>query len=138
MELTANDRLEIQELAARYAQTLDLKDGAGWAECFTEDGIFEPPGPRKFVGRQELQAFVERHPMWDSMPKVPAFQHRNHTFIIEPSSDGALMKSYFSVEAFLAEPVTVQIGRYEDRLVQVAGRWKFAHRRGTFDFLAQP
>lgn len=52
--LTAADYIEIQQLYARYARTLDLGDPEGWADTFTPDGVF-----RDAAGREELVAYAE-------------------------------------------------------------------------------
>jgi hypothetical protein len=38
MDITAEDRFAIQDLYARYCQTVDQGDAEGWADTFTEDG----------------------------------------------------------------------------------------------------
>jgi hypothetical protein len=38
------DKLAIEELCARYCHTIDNQDSAGWADCFTADGVFEFDG----------------------------------------------------------------------------------------------
>ena len=35
------DRLEIQELVARYNHAIDRGDTEGWVGCFSEDGAFD-------------------------------------------------------------------------------------------------
>ena len=43
MALTAEDKLEIMELVARYNHAQDQDDYDGWVDTFTEDGVFESP-----------------------------------------------------------------------------------------------
>ena len=50
---TAQDYIEIQQLYAKYAQTLDLGDAEGWADTFTADGVFG-----ETVGHEALKAFA--------------------------------------------------------------------------------
>ena len=40
-KLPVEDRLDIQELFARYAWSLDLGDAEGVLSCFTDDGLFD-------------------------------------------------------------------------------------------------
>jgi ketosteroid isomerase-like protein len=59
------DRLAILQLEADYARTWDCRDGAGWAELFTEDGAFELGGlgddpSHRFEGRERLTRFCQK------------------------------------------------------------------------------
>ncbi|MDZ7729253.1 MAG: nuclear transport factor 2 family protein [Dehalococcoidia bacterium] len=72
MALSTDDRLEIQELYARYNHALDFGDASGWAGCFTPDGVFASPNGT-FSGTEQLQqfaqGFADRHrPPLDQQP----------------------------------------------------------------------
>ncbi len=56
--------LEVMALEAEYARSWDTGDAAGWADVFTDDGVFELADPRgrpsrSYEGRAALQAFCE-------------------------------------------------------------------------------
>lgn len=53
--LSLADRLEIQELIARYCWALDTRDGDAYAATFIPDGVFQGIGSRG-RGHDELQA----------------------------------------------------------------------------------
>jgi len=52
------DKIEIQELMARYNFALNFGDAEGWAACFTEDGIFECPFG-EFKGAETLRKYAK-------------------------------------------------------------------------------
>jgi hypothetical protein len=54
------DWLAICETKARYCRCLDTKDWAGYADCFTEDVVFElpPAGENTHRGRDAALAYI--------------------------------------------------------------------------------
>ena len=60
--MSADDRLEIMELVARYAYAWDEKDAAAYAACFTEDAEFGvyTRGRAAPAFRQQGRAAIER------------------------------------------------------------------------------
>ncbi len=56
-KVALEDRVEIEELMARYAWTLDTGDFEGYAACFTEDGFWLEHWPQgRCHGREEPEA----------------------------------------------------------------------------------
>ena len=58
MSLSAADKIEIQELVARYNRAIDSGDVEGWVDTFVRDGVFEGLVVPTFRGHDELRAFV--------------------------------------------------------------------------------
>jgi uncharacterized protein (TIGR02246 family) len=54
------EKLAIQELCARYCQTIDAQDPEGWARCFTPDGAFEFDG-HVVRGYDALRQYADAH-----------------------------------------------------------------------------
>lgn len=60
MSISAEDKLEIQEVIIRMYQALDAHQADGYASYFATDGVsISPHGV--FCGRNEIANFVERH-----------------------------------------------------------------------------
>lgn len=122
MPLSADDKLEIQELETRYYFTVDHDDLDGWVAAFTEDGQFESPFGNA-TGAEALRTWIEgfhkhaagnRH-MW-----------LNH--LSEEDGEGARSVSYFLVVDAGNQPTLGAIGEYESQLRKEGGRWKFSRR----------
>jgi hypothetical protein len=60
-KLTFDDYLEIQQLYATYAHTIDSGEdqGRAWANTFTPDGVFIANGQTNGTNRAELAAFIK-------------------------------------------------------------------------------
>ena len=125
MALTAEDKLEIMELVARYNHAQDQDDYDAWVDTFTEDGVFESPQIRH-QGREEL-----RQLSLDTAAGIPHVRHLTQNFIIEGDGDAATMQSTIEVRSIAEDRQSwrvVGIGTYEDDLRRVDGRWKFQRR----------
>ncbi len=126
MALSADQRGEIFDLAARYCHTIDLGDPDGWVACFTDDGVFEGPG-MTLKGPEELRKLASRnfpHPI----------RHLPSVFALEGDANAASMLCYFTVLQLSDPPKTVAVGRYEDEIVRVDGAWKFQRRVAHMDW----
>jgi hypothetical protein len=131
--LTAQDRIDINQLAARYAFALDTRadDGMALANLFTPDGEFA--GIRGSArGREQLAALVSSGIMTPDKPLV-GVSHFGMNHVIEPSSGGAVGKEYV-VLVNVAEggkpggDFSSIGGHYEDSYVKTAAGWRFKRR----------
>jgi hypothetical protein len=123
------DKLAIQELCARYCQTIDSQDSAGWADCFTADGVFEFDG-WAIRGRAALAEYAEVH------ARVMRCRHMTLNCLYDVQGDRATGRSTTVVT--LATEGGYKIlgaGGYEDQMVKEGGRWRIAHRRLRTDRL---
>jgi ketosteroid isomerase-like protein len=117
----------------RYAHTIDVGDAGGWADCFTEDGVFNVTtrvdgyDPYVVKGRDDLRDFVEHH------TRPPGLWHKHLIVepIIEIDGDEATGETYFLVLMDHDDvPIVRVFGRYIDRLRREAdGRWRFVERQ---------
>lgn len=132
--ISVEDRLEIQELYARYAQAADQCDGQAWSNCFIIDGFFAPsigPGAKaEYRGREALAAFIT------APARVPnQDRHWNTAFTFERDGEDVRGVCY----AFLLrvkgveKPEIVGSVVYHDLLTKEDGAWKFKERRPTSD-----
>jgi hypothetical protein len=126
--LTAADRLEIQELIARYSQTEDQGDVEGWVDTFTVDGTFQPPLPANAIsGRGALEKFATAR--FQRLDAGNA-SHWNINIIISPSAEGAQARSYEMVVELLPDG-TFRVRSVEvksDQLRVENGHWRFKSR----------
>lgn len=126
----AADRLEIHELTAHYAWSLDTGDEDAFVECFASDGelvwdVFETQG--RWQGAAALRAFIG---YFRQRPESAGRQHHVSNLIVTPGAVGATAKSYVAV-TMRREPgphALHVMGYYEDELRRERGRWRFARR----------
>jgi SnoaL-like domain len=135
MELTADDRLAIQELCARVCHTLDFDDPDGYAALFRPDGVFQRQASQaaggailfRRQGHDQLKAFAKQV---TSMRKGLA-RHWTGNIVITPAPGGAHADSYTML--IVNDPAQQQVGialagRYRDELAKTADGWRFAER----------
>jgi SnoaL-like domain len=130
LALLEDERAILRNLHA-YPPAIDHGGDEAWADCFTEDGIFDSRGrddgtTRVLRGREALIDFA-RH-----FARPPA-RHSKH-LILEPlihvDGDSAQATSYFAVLVdFEDRPCVWVFGRYTDTLARCAdGKWRFSKR----------
>lgn len=131
MPLSADDKIEIQELVARYNRAVDSGDAQGWADTFTDDGVFESMRVGTHRGRQELVRFAEDFWTGDECAPWRGGQHWATNFIIEGDGDTASLFCYhiMFMPASPDEVNGVVMAAHDDVVARVDGRWKFLRRR---------
>ena len=130
MSLTAEDRVEIQNLAGRYSQALDDGDPDAWAEVWTDDGVMEMVAQERWITGDSLRALAAARD--DSTPQS---RHMPSTFVIDGEGDEASMSSYVTVVSCDDPAKIVFQGRYVDKIRRVGGSWKLAHRTILTDWI---
>lgn len=125
--LSAEDRLEIQELIARYCRYEDNGDAQAMAALFVEDGSTVNSRGEAIAGRGALEEAARRR--WQS-PEARRCVHWVTNIIVEPDDDGARASSYqliFKVGAD-SEIRIRSLAAKHDRLRRDGGRWLFVTR----------
>lgn len=122
----------IRETMVRYTQTLDYGDSAGWAACYTSDGVFDVRrrGEPMFrhEGTEALVKFADGH------TSAPAVYHKHFIGLpsISLSEDGtsATASAYFMmVHESPAGPQVLVFGRYLDEFSRGAdASWRLSNR----------
>lgn len=127
--LSAADRLEIHELLARYAWSLDTGDDEGFVGCFTSDGellwdVFDEPG--SWRGSAALRRFIQ---YFRGRPESAGRQH-HVTNVVLTATEGVQARSYVAVALWVeGGPHRLHVmGYYEDVLRQEGGHWRIARR----------
>jgi hypothetical protein len=130
MTLTAADRIEIHEVLARYAWSLDTGDEDGFISCFTPDAelaweAFQEPGTWR--GHEALRRFIA---WFRAQPQSAGRQHHVSNIIVEPVPQGARARSYVLVALAVGDgPHRLHVmGYYEDELVRDGGTWRLSRR----------
>ena len=83
IKVPLEDRVEIEELMARYAWALDTGDFEGYAACFTADGWLEHWPQGRCEGREGLKRATDS--LWYDKPNhYLGRQHRMSQIIMTP------------------------------------------------------
>ena len=127
MPLSAEDRLEILELAARYNHAFDSMDAEGWANVFTPDAVFDVIGALQVSGHDALVEFGRAQ-------QTGVTRHFVSNAVIQGDADTATMQLYVELKTLGEQPSTTLLGRYEDELRRIDGAWRFARRTLTTDY----
>ncbi|MGD9810348.1 MAG: nuclear transport factor 2 family protein [Sphingobium sp.] len=122
--LTAMDYIEIQQLYARYAASLDFGDGASRETTFTTGGYYANlPSGHKPVYVKELS---RRTTATGNVGE----RHLVTNLIITPTKEGADGFAYLIMIDRHGKPHT---GFYNDKLVKTPDGWRFVGRHGWYD-----
>lgn len=149
MALTAQDYIEIQQLAARYAYAIDkcTNSGYDYADLYTPDGVFSVadengvPASARFEGRDRLAQAAGGGKNGCIDPKTApdrySMGHIVANHVITPTPEGATGKSYLLVVGF-GDPIAKESasnpvrayswGGYDDVYVKTPKGWRFKSR----------
>lgn len=124
--LTAEDRWELADLAARCAWSYDLGDAAAYAALYTSDGRFEREGTPAVAGPEALAAMVQAaHGRGDGYLHVTS----NHTLEQDAAGQVEARSYVVLVQAGEGELVLLAVGHYHDLVVRTPDGWRLARRR---------
>ena len=129
--LTAEDKLDIHELAARYARAVDSREAEAWADTFTPDGVFESMRVGTHRGRDALVKFATEFWTGPDCAQWRGGQHWVGNIIIEGSREEAQLFCYHIM--FMPrgpdQVEAVIMAAHDDRLTIHDGRWRFKRRK---------
>jgi uncharacterized protein (TIGR02246 family) len=119
----------IRRLLAEYCHAYDDGRADDFAALFTEDAEFRVFGTTR-NGRREIRDTIGRQ-----QPGMPPGQHVTYNSVIDVDPDGETARAstdflYLRKEA--NGHVITAAGRYHDRLVRNADRWRFGRRTIVF------
>lgn len=126
--LSADDRLDIQDTAARYAWALDTGDVAGLVAVFAPDGVLVSTDGVAHRGRPAIAAYVR--PLVER-PGFRGTQHQVGHHLIAGAGDRATARLYW--HTLIADQATGahrigNLGYYDDKYVRQGGVWHIAER----------
>jgi hypothetical protein len=132
VRLTTEDRLDIAELPARYADALDRRQPERLHEVFTADAVWEMVGGIRLVGLEQIMAFMGRtdvHPGAHLMTNIYI-----ESVAPDPGDGGPLVhlrsRGVYPVGASdRNNPTGVFYGHYDDDVVHTGAGWRIRHRR---------
>jgi uncharacterized protein (TIGR02246 family) len=126
--LSAEDRVAIMDLIARYAHTLDSGDLDGYVNNFAPDGVlFE-----QHRGRQAIRDYVAMLMREGRAGPLPTGDVAHRHFAGAPTIDGgngrANVHSYLLWVKMGSDPPVSAAAEYIDECVKLDGRWYFQSR----------
>ncbi len=125
--MKTEDKIEIQELTARYANAMDDTDIEAWMQTWDANGLWKG-GLGEFQGTAKLQelfaALGER---------IKNRRHVMTNFVISGEGEQAEQRCYMLVFDRVNEAKLIATGVYTDRLIKTGGKWKFLERRVVLD-----
>lgn len=130
------DRAEIQELVVRYVTALDTLDADAYEGVFTEDGEYDVTG-NVYKGRAAIRKIVtdlqaSRARNQAAGVQSPQLYHVMANSSIEILDAANARHQSYAQTVRLADNgqfVAGFMGRYEDVLVKVGGRWLIKSRK---------
>ncbi len=125
------DKLKIFERLAAYTLTIDGKDADGWANCFTEDGIFGQ-GDKAIRGRDNLRTYAEIH------GNALGSRHTTTSPYYHIDENGKTATGRSTTVVTVATPTGYKIamtGLYADELKKIGQDWLIARRWVTVEGL---
>jgi 3-phenylpropionate/cinnamic acid dioxygenase small subunit len=121
------DEEEIRQLIATFCQVLDDRQFEAWWMLWVEDGSFNERNGRDAIRDMILSGELA------TMPELSR-KHAIVNITIDVEGDRATTKCDLCMfDRWGADaPWTLRVGRYDDQLVKVEGRWFFQHRELHF------
>ena len=92
--MSAEDRLDIFDLFARYAWAYDCGDADAYAGVFTEDGLLADQGDLHAVGRTAIREAIKT---FFEMRGDSAWQHHNAHLRMQGDGKDCVVHSYWAV-----------------------------------------
>ena len=132
MGMTAEDRLDIFDLFARYAWAYDCGDAQAYAEVFTEDGLLADEGDLHAVGRPAIREAIQTY---FDMRGASTWQHHNAHLRMVGDGVGCDVHSYWTVLEHRPDGGhgVGSLGWYLTRCVKQDGRWFIKERTFYMD-----
>lgn len=123
------DYIEILRVMSDYCYYTDVADSRAWANCFTEDCVWEGGHFGRFEGREGAYAY-------HSAPGDIAYDYRHITtnHRVDIDGDRAVATSHIQVFDQQGEtPVLIFSGLYDDVFERRDGKWLIHSRTLVFD-----
>jgi 3-phenylpropionate/cinnamic acid dioxygenase small subunit len=128
-DLTTADRLQIQEVLARYSHCVDRARWEAFPELFTSDCRLDLS---QLMGSYEGHAGIRKFS--DTLAPLNVFmRHLVTNIVIEGDGERAHVESYVVAVTGSAATPSSTTGFYDDELVKQNGRWLIHRRRLALD-----
>lgn len=127
------DRIEIQDVLARYVRGVDRADEALLKSCYHADAIEEHGSVYQGLAHRYFEAAIPR-----LQTSGPMAHYITSTHIEFDGADRAYVETYvltfFRIRKNDQDYDTLTGGRYCDRFERRDGVWRIAHRKLSFDW----
>ena len=141
--LALADRVELGELAGRYAAYVDTRRIDELVELFTPDGVLAAAAPPEHLGPTDLHRGPRQiAAAMDLLGSIPVTQHAVVGHVVEEtdrpgvaSGRVACIAHHLSQRAGADVRNTVWHLHYLDTYRTVAGQWRFARREMHVDWI---
>jgi hypothetical protein len=137
--MSIEDRLEVTDLLARYAECVDTADVEGYADLFLPEGVVQHSGGsvegraaiRDWVAGLEKEGRIGRHSNLKHILGLP---------VIRGDGQRCTARTYVLIPRQMesGEISTRLPGTYRDEIVKQDGRWQIEKRVIDLDFVARP
>ncbi|MCB1340526.1 MAG: nuclear transport factor 2 family protein [Pseudooceanicola sp.] len=125
--LSAEERLDIQELFARYCWGLNTGDAEQVLSCFTADGALIHPPQGRCAGEANIRALLDE--LWYGRPSwFVGRQHLASQFLYERAEGGARVRAYWTITQKCVDSGRTYIyalGHWNNLCAVENGEWKF-------------
>lgn len=133
--MKTEDMLAIQQGIARYSYTFDSGDAEGWANIFTEDGLWEfyaqgaaQPSVR-LEGHAALRDFCSQR-FSERRDDITSYHHQSGIIFDEVNPDTARVRVMLiiTVQVPGEQPQLYMTGIYHDQWVKTTDGWRIKYR----------
>lgn len=118
MNLTVEDRLDLQNIMGRYCHLMDESDPA-WADLFTDDGVLEGIMPEAVVGKEALRQVPEGA----KQATGGFFRHHLGSVTVDADGNGARIRGYNLVTDWSNGGKLILMARYSIFAVRSDNGW---------------
>jgi hypothetical protein len=127
--MSLEDRLDVMDLVARYAECVDAGDVEGYAALFTPDAIVEYSGG-SVTGRDEIRDWVGRLAKEGRIGAESGVKHVLGLPVIHGDGERCTARTYVIIPRIMPTGVisTRFVGTYKDEVVKQGGRWLIEKR----------
>ncbi|HUV44579.1 MAG TPA: nuclear transport factor 2 family protein [Dehalococcoidales bacterium] len=133
--VSTEDMLAIQQQVARYSYTFDSGDAEGWANVFTEDGLWEfyaagaTTPATKLEGREQLRDFCAQR-LSERREGVTSYHHQSGLIFDELTADSASVRTMLvlTIQVPTEAPRLYMTGVYQDQWVKTPQGWRIKYR----------
>jgi uncharacterized protein (TIGR02246 family) len=137
--MSVDDRLEVMDLVARYAECVDTADVEGYAALFLPDGVVEHRAG-SVTGREDIRAWVSGLAKAGRIGPGSQLKHVLGLPVIHGNEQRCTARTYVMIPRMMesGEISTRLMGTYKDDIVKQDGRWLIQKRIIDLDFVARP
>lgn len=119
--LSIADRLDIQDLFARYCFLVDQGKADEWTALFSPDGVFDVPGLAHMAGSAQIRQIAEMV----ASKSQGKWRHQITNLLAEPDGEnGARVTMYSLVTDWSGAGSVGTFNDYTGRLRKIAGQWR--------------